>query len=424
MATSTTRLAIIKGWLKRVEGDLTGTATGGSSTTLIDTSADSPMTTADDALLFKNSWVYIDSCAHTNSPHLAMERRVTTYTPASQQCTIPSVGATAISSSDTYVLSRLLRWTDYVNCLNEFLTRHAYSWTRVPLTVVTDGDMETSGVTNWTDSSATSSKTTTAANVWNGTQALQVVTSAADGYTRTASLSVWENSTYLVQAMCRRNTAGGVPKIVVYDVTNSAAISLSTTASSDTWDGFGWLRLWSQFTTPGGCRQIQVRLQDETTTATSFWDDLILRPLTSSIALPSWIDEQWRFDGVCIPPIQSRADLDDWTAVNGAVCRFDQNSVQDRVVWIPPQAVTAPLYVAGFRNYSSLTSDSATTYCPAEWAEAGLGVEVFKLLLEADVDNKNLLQRYGRWNAELTAATRRWAPRRKFAPMRIPGAVG
>lgn len=415
---ATTRLALLQEVLRKLGQDAMGTATGGTTTTLIDTSADSPFTTADDSNLFKNQWLYI----HTGT-HAATERRVTTYTPSSQQLTIPAVTG-AVDTTDQYLVAGV-RWAQLVTALNRALTERLVYWTRSPLTLVADGDMETSGTSDWTASNATVTKNTSAGNVWGGTQALSVVTTAADGYARTTSINVNSNQTYTLQAMCRRATATGVPKLVVWDATNSAAISLSTTASTAQYDGFDWQRLTSTFTTPGSCRQVQVRLQDETTTATSYWDDVILLPRAHWIEAPSWLDEPWRMDWLWYPVGGAPPVPEQWEWVPVQNCRLevDPPAVRDNRVWFTADGLGQPLYVSGFRSYTSLSTDAATTTAPPKWVHAATIAAYYESIVHSPrhADDRKLRAIWQQWAALAERYRRAYFRSHRWRPIRLPG---
>lgn len=296
MAT-TSRLTLYQDVATQLEGELLGgTASSGSTTTLVDTTASgtalSPLDPNDEQGRFDGEvFLYL----HTGTG-AGQERRIKSYAPASGTLTVDSnrAFATAPDNTSQYHILRVLSHARIVDCLNTGLRRLAYRTTS-PLTLVTDGDMETSGVSNWTGSSGTPTKeSTTVAYVYSGTQSLKLVTSGANGYARTASMAVNETESYWVEVMTRADPANGsnsVLDLLVWDVTNAAAITLSGTTSHDQADGSEWVWLRSDFTVPSGCKQIQVRLRDRTSGLTSYWDDLrLVHQSHQFLALPSWVE--------------------------------------------------------------------------------------------------------------------------------------
>lgn len=156
-----------------------------------------------------------------------------------------------------------------------------------------DGDMETSGVTNWTSvlTPATKEKSTTAAKIYDGTQALHVLNNAALEGVQSASVRVipqlggqWLYASVVVHADV------GTAKLVVYNVTGSAEIESVTSAEE------GFVHLWVHCQVPTDCEQVALQLLGVEDNADLYWSHAVLyiREQTMLDA-PSWLDEQFKF---------------------------------------------------------------------------------------------------------------------------------
>src|SRR3990172_8836490 len=97
----------------------------------------------------------------------------------------------------------------------------------IPLSQVTDGHMQTSGVTNWAASSSTLTKDTTAASTRHGKQSLKVLATGANGQAQSASIPVKGGDQVLVVAEVYI-TGGDSARLRVYDVTNAGYITDAT----------------------------------------------------------------------------------------------------------------------------------------------------------------------------------------------------
>src|SRR4030067_770411 len=106
----------------------------------------------------------------------------------------------------------------------------------IPLSQVTDGHMQTSGVTNGTASSATLTKDTTAASTRHGKQSLKVLATAVNGQARSASIPVKGGEQVLIVAEVYI-TSGDSARLRVYDVTNAGYITDADATSAHT----GWV---------------------------------------------------------------------------------------------------------------------------------------------------------------------------------------
>lgn len=267
-------------------GYASGTSTSGTTSTLVDSSPDSPFFTNDSDKLYQNAWVKIESDADTTNT--GNVRRIRTYTPTSQTLTIQGTFSAAVDDDDQYGIYlrvppvRSGLHAGLLEYINDTI-RNLYYRTYHLLTLVTDGDMETSGITNWTGvNTETLAKSTTAAYIALGKQSLHVDCTAASGYAKSAAIAVADGDSYDLLAECK--VLSGTSRLQLYDETNATAIDADTTTDRD------WRWLLVHATIPSGCHSVTARLVGDEITADAYWDNVCLRPsYATRMDLPSWV---------------------------------------------------------------------------------------------------------------------------------------
>jgi hypothetical protein len=159
----------------------------------------------------------------------------------------------------------------------------------LPVTIVTDGDMETSGVGSWTAAGTggtpTLAKDTT--NVRRGRQALSITNGAPTtvGYAKSASMYL-PASTQCIVAADVYITAGDKARLTFYDVTNGAVIGTAMES-----DESGWVHLENLFVVPPTCEEVQVWLESQAASDVTIWDHAVVWPtLDQGIDLPSFLE--------------------------------------------------------------------------------------------------------------------------------------
>ena len=157
------------------------------------------------------------------------------------------------------------------------------------LPAFTDADQETSGVTNWTASSATITKITTAANVPAGNvQAQRVLLTGASGYSESVTFTVVPGQSYFVSVPCRVDV-GGPAVLVVWDKTNNVEID-SAGRVSHSLERF--MVIQRRFTTPATCKEAAVRLQGTANTDDTYWGAVHgpWKSTDDAMGAPSWLN--------------------------------------------------------------------------------------------------------------------------------------
>lgn len=190
----------------------------------------------------------------------------------------PAFGA-ALANTDTFeILYGRLRFEGNQGVrdkINEALASFPWERQLMPITLVADGDMLSTGVTDWTVG-ATATRTKVAASFPHALRVLEVTAAADDDYVRTASIGVEEKKSYFLEVtgvISGSGAAADEGTLILYDVTNGANISLDET----TIDRFEPGILMNSVETPSSCEQVQVWLRSENSGDIIDWANLILR---------------------------------------------------------------------------------------------------------------------------------------------------
>jgi hypothetical protein len=367
-----------------------GTATGGSTTTLV--SAVYP---------FKTS----RSNASTKT-YEGCELRIITGDEAESLCEIasysPSTGTftasiawvTGPSNGDVFhIYKRGVRYGDIWAAINRALRKRFYL-TILPVTLISDGDMEASGVTAWTNSDANLSKVATAGNLFRGSQSLFVDNTGANGYAQSCTLNVQPGTGYYSEVLVR--AASGTAKFVVWDITNSAEID----SKQYTYAGKGRLQI--SFTTPGTCEQIAFRLQGVEADADTYWDNLIcLRSGAHVVDLPDYITDESQVIGwYGNLPDTATEDSDIMPPYYHARLIPNQDSPLSKYkLSIYPSR--GPVYILCRKYYSELSLDTSTTTIDFDWIVTAATYELLDVLRKRAPGQeaqqwKSLFQEYSR----------------------------
>ncbi|KKN19512.1 hypothetical protein LCGC14_0944990 [marine sediment metagenome] len=260
---------------------VTGTATGGSTTTLVDAGTTTPpglFYSSGDPNAFDRKWVYQEDDGQTS--------RITEggYAGGTGTLTI-SPAITGFADTDKYIICD---WPFQVlkNAIN-LVQQNLFLETFWPLSLHVMGndanDMEPSTIA--TDYSATNgTRATESTIVKHGAQSLKLTATSAGGYANTGNIGVPEALSLYAAVDCYV-TSGDSATFRVVDVTDSSA-----TIEDATTDEPSWIELVYQFSTPSDCEQIDFRFISDTDTDITFWDDFQVWSSGRRVySLPSWI---------------------------------------------------------------------------------------------------------------------------------------
>lgn len=363
-----------------------GTTTAATSSTITDASTfDGGLAAASDSQrVFDGCFILM-----TSGPAMGQWREITpgVYNPAAGTLTVSPQWnpSPTLGGGDNYEIYAAIRpddWSlrDNYTVVDNALKRCRYV-RRTPLTLVPDGDMESSGVSSWTPTTAALVKSTIEA-VSFGTQSMLVINSSANGFAESQSIGVIPTRGYSVWADYRCvGSSVSTATLQVWDATNHALIQ--TGVDPDNGVNMEGGRITCSFSVPSNCYQITIRLIGAESNAVVAWDDIIL--VTAGrrrYPSPSWIKARDQ-----IMQYQQRNGVRPYEDMFYNVgypldVQEDPSAVVTFMVDLPNSAVL-PVFVMGEAEYGPMTdtADNITTNCPLEWAMYSAAREAFVILV-------------------------------------------
>jgi len=355
-----------------------GVAGSSAKTDVISNGITSNLDPDDAETLYNSAWLKCESIS-TGTGNVGELRRLDKdngYAPSTGTLTVTRAFSNASATTETYGIYLGKPPEDYglerglETYINDVLRRMFYHRPFL-ITLITDGDMETSGVTNWTATNCTRTKSTST-GVTLGKQALNVVNSAANGYVQSVTVNAEPGQTVLVAADVTIST--GTAVLELWDVTNGASID------TETCEEFQSRRLWFIGDLPSTCRKVAVRLKGTESNANIYWDNVSLLNLTATEApLPSWFTNQKWLEWVKVwrPGNTSAANndraLDDirrHPSVEAIVIEDKEGYVPYKVEYgivVPSDAL---LIGQALSPYTELSADTDSTEANADWVKA------------------------------------------------------
>jgi len=368
-----------------------GTATGGGTTTIVDTtSLKSSQFNADN---FSTGWARIsyDAGGAAAAPETEIRDISAAFAPSTGTVTTTAFSA-AVASGDKYELWGFVHPQTVLDTIDQVLTQDCYipDWTL--LTEVPDGDMEQSGTTDWTNSNATLSKATAEPQMW-GRRYLNVLTTAAGGYaTLATNIRVVPGRRYHFSTLVRCATASTTASLVIYDISNSAAISTKTTTSTVN------VRLRTDFTAPVGCNFINIRAGSDEDAKNTCWAQMCLfSPESRDLPLPWWVREKQQVKAVMTCTFDSAGSSDLYQSVPRLSVDTGRWDVMDKAFGRGQLSVVSrhgppsePVMIMGTRNETAFDNDNTEVKrVDANWLAACLNYRVFDQL--QSLPNSSLL---------------------------------
>jgi len=273
-----TLAALRQEFSRHLGGYWSGTATDGTTTSLVDDSNETPFEPGDPDEVFPGRWILF-----TSGDNAGTIRRIKAngYAPGNYRVAWNNALARAVQAGDTYEIhsnspAEITRW------INRALVKLTHE-TRSLLSLVPDGDMEAATTAAWTASNATPTKVTN--RVMFGSRALRVANSGASGRVQSGTLLVVPGETYWIAAGA--SVAVGTASLIVWDATNGAAVKTISGTNAP------YLVYSDEFTTPAGCHALAIRLQGAEANADIYWDHIqLLRVNDRRVPAPSWVTRQ------------------------------------------------------------------------------------------------------------------------------------
>ncbi len=345
---------------------VTGTATGGDVTSLID--ANALTYSSGDTNAFDRLWVYREASAG----NAISEARVTEggLNASGGDLTISPTLSNGFVNTDLYIISQESP-AERRDALDQVHT-NMYEETLWPLSLHIMGndanDMEPSTIATDYTSEGTSALATETTIVFNGAQSLKTTASAANSGASTGNISVFEGKLYYAAVMCsvQQNDAA---QFYAANVQNSDA-QIDDDAVTDE---PSWTELIIQFTPPVGCEQVDIFMLGTGSNDVIYWDDFQIwqasrgiYPLPSFITRPEQVVEVRAFPQGTTGPASDldwRADERQSQPLSWGFERGDRRADVPVRIWVENPGSSRPFVVLK-RDLGVLASD--TTSSPAD----------------------------------------------------------
>lgn len=250
----------------------------------------------------------------------------------------------------------------------------------VPLSgLVADGDMLSSGDSDWTETNATDAKTVASFPL--GYRVLTVTATAADGYVASASIPVEPSASYYLEAtgfIASTGAAADIGTLILYDVTNSSETSFTLTESSIT--GFQPDILSNNVTMLSTTEQVQVWLRSEANTDVIAWTNIIFyRNGETRFVLPDRPQRILRLGQLRVADT-AEPEARSWERMyQAAYTPYQQDSGIWTVELREPLSGRAA-FIEEYIQPATLSADSDTTYIPTEHLAAFVAEDLLKPL--------------------------------------------
>jgi len=337
---------------------------------------------------------------------------VSEFSPELGQIDVNQFLTAAVASGDEFAIFDRVHPQDVLDHLDDLLKESIYTPTNGILTEAADGDMEQSGISDWTASSATVAKNTTLP--MSGDRDLSVTATSGNGYAYQA-LNAAPGKSYHVSALVKTD-GSTTATLQIWDATNSAEIKSYTTSSTVP------VRAWFDFSTPSTCYSIQIRLITVTNGQVSYWDDVCTFSYdTRSFTVPWWVKDPAQVRGVFrMSPDSISANEWEPTYRGERDPRWDylDNSFGSGISKFVARSghPVYPLYAVGTRNHTAYSNNnSETKRLGAPLVNAGLCYRVFESLAsysqQGAFNMDWIMNRMEHWRDEWDKESRRYALR-------------
>lgn len=342
----------------------------GTTTTLVisDLAFGSSGATAND---YAGVWIYIAS-SETGGPAAGEISRVLAkdgFDPSTGTLTVAPAFSAAVQASTDLIFYYSEHPSVHWNAINSALRAIPYR-VYLPVTLVTDGDMEDGSTTYWSSiGTPTSTQKVVAGYPFTvGRVALYVVTDAADEGVESTAVPVGDSEDFYLSVFLK--VSSGSVKVTAYDSTNGAAIESATVSEQAP------VEVRFPFTAPSGCRSVTVRIQSSGGAATWYTGPVVLwSTWRSRYPLPNLTRRSEVWDVVALENTYASSD-DVYLAESGKLQPISYRlEAQERtatpIVLQKNSLSSYPVFYATFRRWAELTSDSASTGADKELVVLG-----------------------------------------------------
>lgn len=363
----------------------TGQATGGTQTTIVDTTR--LQSSQYDSKDHVGGWARISyDAGGLGAAPQGEQGAVTAYAPSTGTITIDPAISVAPATGDWYELWHSINPADAKDMLDSCLVNDIFMPCWTILTEVPDGDMEQNNTTDWTGVNATITKEIAEPTMY-GKRKLQVVATAGNGYAKNASdLLIEPNSIYHLSALARATASGTTAKLQAWDATNNVEISSQTSTYQFS------TRIHFEFTTPATCNRLQIRLITVENGMTTEWDEVCSYPVSSQdIKAPWWVKSRQQILGILrMAPTELATNVwDGGLAGEPDKKYFPQDLYQGkiRIQSRLGQIGGRPLFILGLRNETAYSSDTEKKYVDLNLLFSCFGFKLYGLLYQRSLNN-------------------------------------
>lgn len=350
------------------QGPIKTTATSGSTLTWADSSFTTSST--ESANRFDGCSLYVLDTTDDAAPEGSF-RRIDSWSGNTGTWTFGSA-ITTVTAGDIGLIFYRFTPDEFLRAANHVIG--GQYWPRyVAASLLTDGDMETSGTTNWADVTGTPTQTKiTSGNVLTGTQALHVIYTVVD-------TSVGQSLAVQPQEQLSVSATGiltaGSWCLQAYDVTNSAVIYTSGTLTGND----SWQTAWFQCTVPPGCYSVSFRIINKTAATTVDIDHVsVLSDKQAFPRIPSQITDASLIEELMLVDLDQGNNVADGYFWSGKFqCWTRPDTLKDYVGVVPNRVnmrmsylPQGPLFWKFRAAEAELTGLTSTVSCTAECVDA------------------------------------------------------
>ena len=346
----------------------TTTATAGDTTSVDDTALAGGGHDTD----YIGAWIYVAETT-AGSPTIGEIARVQNVNLAASPATLDPI-APAFSDELQTGMDYEIHYKYHPSVIHDKITEvleDLETGLLLPLTIITDGDMEDNPTINFTGNNAT--RTNDSVTVLHGRQSLKVVATGTPGTARSSATAVPSGTTFLCATDCFLATDTSARLILVDSTGASPSFTELETAKTDE---TGWVHLEFTHTTANDIDSVQLWLEASTSGDTVYFDNAILLPVNQSFFTPpNEAEYTYDFGDLFFYPLGDtiggandensyrlfEGSLRSWGAYE--IERSDTATVPFRIM-IEKNPITHPLWIEVDIDFTSLASDSATTKAP------------------------------------------------------------
>lgn len=367
---SVTRRQILERILREGFGQY-GTLTGGSTSTLVDTTR---LSGGIPDNWFKGYIARISRDAGGSGAAPEGEMRFVTASVASTGTVTAGtpVFTAATASGDYYQLWQYIHPQVVLDILDQVMTEDVALPCWSILTEVPDGDMEQNNTTDWGSFNATLTKVSSEPAM-NGARWLKIAATSAGGLaSAVAVINVVPGKRYHYSVNARSADELSPLRIWVYDEINDTnLVDVSATPTSTS-------RVWGEFTAPSNAKYITLYLESTTNGASCYFDDVCFFSTDAyDIALPWWVKNKAQVKGIFKPQFSAigdnlwdpeprlDAELDRWNFKDDAFGRGQLRIVSRYGV------IDRPVYIFGTRPETAWSNENTETkHIDRDWVHA------------------------------------------------------